>query len=73
MTRSVHIDIPLCFVSVTKDVTLIGHNWGFLAGIHVVRKHPDLFDSIVILNTNSLPDGEIDRNRYPRDVKSEKI
>ena len=37
-------------------MTLIGHNWGFLAGIHVLRKHPEWFDSLIILNTNNLPD-----------------
>ena len=44
------------FISVVENVTLIGHNWGFLAGIHVLRKHPEWFDSLIILNTNNLPD-----------------
>ena len=48
-------DISL-FISVVENVTLIGHNWGFLAGIHVLRKHPEWFDSLIILNTNNLPD-----------------
>lgn len=46
-------------------MTLVGHNWGFLAGVHVLRKHPDWFDNLIILNTNNLPDGEVDRRRYP--------
>ena len=46
-------------------MTLVGHNWGFLAGIHVLRDHPDWFDSLVILNTNNLPDGEVDSKRFP--------
>ena len=52
-------------MSGTNSVTLVGHNWGLLAGIHVLRKHPDWFDSLIILNTNNLPDGEVDRGRFP--------
>ena len=48
-----------------KRVTLVGHNWGFLAGIHTMRKHPDWFDNLVILNTNNLPDGEVSSGRFP--------
>ena len=43
---------------------MIGHNWGFLAGIHVLQSYPNWFDSLVILNTNSLPDGEVDPSRF---------
>jgi len=53
-------------LNVVENVTLIGHNWGFLAGIHVLRKHPEWFDSLIILNTNNLPDGEVDKSRFPR-------
>lgn len=48
-----------------ENVTLVGHNWGFLAGIHILRKHPNWFGSLVILNTNNLPDGEVDLSRFP--------
>ncbi len=51
-------------MKVEKNVTLIGHNWGFLAGVHVLREHPSWFDSLIILNTNNLPDGEVDRDRF---------
>ena len=29
-----------------NHITLVGHNWGFLAGVHVLRKHPGWFDSL---------------------------
>ena len=38
----------------------------FIAGVHVLRKFPEWFDNLVILNTNNLPDGEVDRTRFPR-------
>ena len=56
--------IRLQFPYISENVTLIGHNWGFLAGIHVLQSHPDWFDSLVILNTNNLPDGEVDPSRF---------
>ena len=42
-----------------KKITLVGHNWGFLTGIHILKDHPDWFKRLVILNTNNLPDGEV--------------
>ena len=46
-------------------MTLLGHNWGFLSGSAVMREQPDLFDRLVILNVNSLPDGELVPQRFP--------
>ena len=40
--------------------------FNFIAGVHVLRKYPEWFDDLVILNTNNLPDGEVDRTRFPR-------
>ena len=85
------------------NVTLIGHNWGFLLGatlikgnksmyiisrilfIEIVYKvwtknfwilihipyldYPNLFDRIVILNVNNLPDGELDLERFHGNVR----
>ena len=48
-----------------KNVTLVAHNWGFLSGAAVIREQPDLFDRLVILNVNSLPDGELVPSRFP--------
>ena len=30
----------------------------------MLKSHPDWFDSLVILNTNNLPDGEVDKSRF---------
>ena len=46
-------------------MTLLAHNWGFLTGAAVIREKPDLFDRLVILNVNSLPDGELVPSRFP--------
>ena len=54
---------PTCPTS--KNVTLLAHNWGFLTGAAVIREQPDLFDRLVILNVNSLPDGELVPSRFP--------
>ncbi len=48
-----------------KNVTLLGHNWGFLAGAAVMRERPNMFDRLIILNVNSLPDGELSLSRFP--------
>ena len=45
-------------------VTLVGHNWGWMIGAGVARVKPDLFSNLVILNTNNLPDGEVNLSRY---------
>lgn len=47
-----------------KSITLVGHNWGFLLGATLMKDHPNLFSKIVILNTNNLPDGEVDLGRF---------
>jgi len=47
-----------------KTVTLVGHNWGFLLGATLLKDNPTLFRRIVILNTNNLPDGEVDFKRF---------
>ena len=47
-----------------KTVTLVGHNWGWMIGAGVARVKPDLFSNLVILNTNNLPDGEVNLSRY---------
>ena len=44
---------------------MVGHNWGFLFGAAVLKDRPDLFQRLAILNTNNLPDGELDYRRYP--------
>ena len=33
-----------------NHITLVGHNWGFLAGVHVLRKNPEWFDSLGMFN-----------------------
>lgn len=50
--------------SVTKNITLVGHNWGFLLGASLMKDHPQLFHRLVILNTNNLPNGELEPTRY---------
>ena len=47
-----------------QKVVLVGHNWGWMIGAGVARLRPDLFSKLVILNTNNLPDGEVDLQRY---------
>ena len=46
------------------EVTLVGHNWGWMVGAGVARLRPGLFSKLLILNTNSLPDGEVELGRY---------
>lgn len=48
----------------STNLTLVGHNWGLLFGAAVLKDRPDLFQRLVILNTNSLPDSEVDPRRY---------
>ena len=47
-----------------QQVVFVGHNWGWMVGAGLARLRPDLFSKLVILNTNNLPDGELDTNRY---------
>ena len=47
-----------------QEVVLVGHNWGWMVGAGLARLRPDLFSKLVILNTNNLPDGEMDLTRY---------
>ena len=47
-----------------EEVTLVGHNWGWMVGAGLARRRPDLFSRLVILNTNNLPDGEAELGRY---------
>ena len=42
------------------SITLIGFGW---------KDHPHLFDRLVILNVNNLPDGELDLQRFHGDIK----
>ena len=46
-------------------MTALAHNWGFLTAAACLREQPDLFDRLVILNVNSLPDGELVPSRFP--------
>ena len=48
----------------TQKVTMVGHNWGWMVGAGVARLRPNLFSALVILNTNNLPDGEAELDRY---------
>ena len=52
-----------CLITL-QDVTLVGHNWGWMVGAGVARVRPQLFSRLVILNTNNLPDGEAELDRY---------
>eukprot|EP00092_Neocalanus_flemingeri_P041597 GFUD01045302.1.p1 GENE.GFUD01045302.1~~GFUD01045302.1.p1 ORF type:complete len:386 (+),score=100.54 GFUD01045302.1:92-1249(+) len=47
-----------------QQVTLLGHNWGWMVGAGLARERPELFSKLVILNTNNLPDGEAEVARY---------
>ena len=47
-----------------QQVTLVGHNWGWMVGVGLARERPKLFSKLVILNTNNLPDGEAEVARY---------
>merc|ERR1719328_963240 len=57
------------FEKYNTNITLVGHNWGFLLGAAIIKDHPELFDRLVILNVNNLPDGEIDLQRFHGDMK----
>ena len=46
------------------DVVFVGHNWGSMIGSGVARLRPTLFSKLVFLNTNNLPDGELELGRY---------
>ena len=35
----------------------------------IITDQPDLFDRLVILNVNNLPDGELDLKRFHGDIK----
>ena len=48
----------------SHEVTLVGHNWGWMVGAGVARLRPGLFSKLVILNTNNLPDGEAELGRF---------
>ena len=48
----------------SHEVTLVGHDWGWMVGAGVARLRPGLFSKLVILNTNNLPDGEAELGRY---------
>ena len=48
----------------SQEVTMVGHNWGWMVGAGVARLRPSLFSKLVILNTNNLPDGEAELDRY---------
>ena len=45
------------------NLTLVGHNWGALLGMSLMKDRPNLFHRAVILNTNNLPDGELNTRR----------
>ena len=47
-----------------QEVVLVGHNWGWMVGVEMARRRPDLFSRLVILNTNNLPDGEAELDRF---------
>ena len=47
-----------------RQVVLVGHNWGWMVGAEMARRRPGLFSRLVILNTNNLPDGEVEVARY---------
>ena len=47
-----------------QKVVFVGHNWGWMVGAGLARLRPELFSKLVILNTNNLPDGEVDTHRY---------
>jgi len=47
-----------------RDLVLVGHNWGWMIGAGLAKENPNLFKKFVILNTNNVPDGEIDLHRY---------
>ena len=47
-----------------REVVFVGHNWGWMVGAGVARVRPELFSKLVIFNTNNLPDGEVDLDRY---------
>ena len=48
----------------SHHVTLVGHNWGWMVGAGVARLRPSLFSKLVILNTNNVPDGEAELDRF---------
>ena len=56
-------------ISVNVDISnhfKVGHNWGALLGSSLVKDRPDWFSRLVILNTNNLPDGEVNPDRFHR-------
>ena len=48
----------------SHNVHLVGHNWGWMVGAALARERPNLFQRLIILNTNNLPDGEANISRY---------
>jgi pimeloyl-ACP methyl ester carboxylesterase len=57
----------------SNNLTLVGHNWGSMLGSSLIKDHPDWFSRLVILNTNNLPDGEVDRKRFVRNSDFQKF
>ncbi|XP_023334685.1 uncharacterized protein LOC111706133 isoform X2 [Eurytemora carolleeae] len=54
----------LAHLNIPGSVTLVGHNWGWMIGSAFAKDNPGYFSRFVILNTNNVPDGEIELNRY---------
>ena len=54
-----HLDSLIHFIKKLnlKDINLVVHEWGGLLGLSALGKFPDLFKSIIVLNTY-LPDGQ---------------
>ncbi|XP_071749803.1 haloalkane dehalogenase-like [Lepeophtheirus salmonis] len=53
----------------SSEIFLVGHNWGALLGAILVSRNPKRFSKFTIMNTNNLPDGELDlARRFHHDI-----
>lgn len=54
----------LNYLGLHRDLILVGHNWGWMIGAAMSLENQSLFKRFVILNTNNVPDGEMNLFRY---------
>lgn len=66
-TYSLHAKSLISFIDTLKltNITLVVHDWGGYIGLYVMSVMPDIFNKLVLLNTN-LPTGDKTTNRITK-------